>query len=243
MGKGKGGLEWTAAFLANQNGKDKVFRTLQYACRLLGFVVARRAEAALGAAPGSAAPSEAAARLGALEKNMSLTRKAMRWGKIAEILVSLRVSLEREGLSPLFGLAVVRTLLLVLYLLFDHLNYLGQIKVARLDAKYWSQQSARYWLWSIVATFLSDAIKLRDLRARRAVMVMNLALPAADRAASLRSFDVEITRVHVDIAKNVFDVPLAIAVGYQVQSIHNGYMGFCGTVSSLLGAYQVAEKI
>ena len=132
------------------------------------------------------------------------------------------------------------------FLLIDHYLWLGKVGWKKVDQK-WEFQSARFYLATIMLSIL------RDLYALHMTMVQLANARIKDNKGGRQSSAVVapvqeirnalVTNVPatVDLVKNLFDFVIpATKLGY-IPGKHNGVLGFCGLMSSVIGAYQVAR--
>ena len=108
----------------------------------------------------------------------------------------------------------------------------------------WEFQSARFYLATIMLSIL------RDLYALHMTMVQlaNARIKDNGRQSStvapvqeIRNALITNVPATVDLVKNLFDFVIpATKLGY-IPGKHNGVLGFCGLMSSVIGAYQVAR--
>lgn len=128
------------------------------------------------------------------------------------------------------------------FLLIDHYLWLGKTGWKTVDQK-WEFQSARFYLATIMLSIIRDlyalhltAIQLAN--ARRNDKDQAGSAPPVQKLHKALSANVPAT---LDLVKNLFDFVIpATKLGY-IPGKHNGVLGFCGLMSSLIGAYQIAR--
>ncbi|CAK8694701.1 unnamed protein product [Clavelina lepadiformis] len=174
-------------------------------------------------------------KLAKLESHASTTRKFFRLGKSLESLQAARKTMAL--VDP-----VLRTTLTIShlnkagFLFIDHYLWLGRIGIAKVD-KRWDYISARFYLGSILLSILRDLyavyIALKRLEQREQYNEKKVYLPLWVQCLK------ENPEATLDLLRNICDFPIpGSKLGYFPK--HNGLVGICGLVSSLIGAYQVA---
>lgn len=223
-------MDWYIQFTGKTAGRDKVYRTLQYACKLLGWSLDE-----LNYSP------HLIENLSKLESHASTGRKFFRLGKSVDCIRSAQSSIHL--LDPfLRTVLTINHLNRAGFLLIDHYLWLGKTGWKTVDQK-WEFQSARFYLATIMLSIIRDlyalhltAIQLAN--ARRNDKDQAGSAPPVQKLHKALSANVPAT---LDLVKNLFDFVIpATKLGY-IPGKHNGVLGFCGLMSSLIGAYQIAR--
>jgi len=143
---------------------------------------------------------------------------------------------------------VLRTTLTVghlnraLFLLVDHYIWLGKVGIMKVDKK-WDLTSSKFYFASIVLSII------RDLYALYVTFVRVHHECKSEDEVGRNSLRLKLILLYycfknnpeatIDLLRNVCDLPLpGSKLGYFPN--HNGFVGLCGTISSLVGVYQVA---
>ncbi|XP_071965197.1 peroxisomal membrane protein 11B-like [Antedon mediterranea] len=144
-------------FGGQTNGRDKLFRTVQYSSKLIWWGLEKRTET-----------EDTIIRLKNLEKALSTTRKLLRFGKSFDMLhaalrtihhpdVFIRVTVTMSKINQAF------------YLLFDHLLWADKVGIIKTDKDKYSKISAKFWLATIILNLSRDFYELATLLGKTAL--------------------------------------------------------------------------
>jgi len=213
-------------FTNKTQGRDKIYRTVQYTCKLVGWGL-KETNSHLNIAK----------KLGTLESQASTARKFLRLGKSLESLRSAQNTIHL--LDPVLKYTLTITHLnRALFLLVDHYLWLGRVGLTDVHKK-WEYMSARFYLATIILSVVRDlyAFYLAYLRQSK-VLRMDESSKQPLLATLLKCFHNN-PEAALDLIRNLSDFPIPGAkLGYFPN--HNGLIGFFGLTSSIIGAYQVA---
>lgn len=130
---------------------------------------------------------------------------------------------------------------MALYLLTDHVIWLGRVGIADINSAKWSRRSYKLWLYYLVMNLLRDAYEISRIINKLLIPSKEMHYRKEDRSSSLVSklyLLCNLFKMHKDVAfdtiKNGCDVCLPLAqLGYL--SISPRTVGILGVVSSLVG--------
>ncbi|EFN75274.1 peroxisomal membrane protein 11A [Harpegnathos saltator] len=213
--------------LNNQTaGRDRLMRLLQYGCRASSYY----AESTLY--------SKQVEILKSLEFTFSSFRKLLRLGRCLDSLYQASQMTKQSEL-------VVRITLIMakvsnaLYLLADHLIWMGRMGIMNVNLTKWTETANKYWLMNIIMNLLRDTYEIfkifkqermySQMQSRNIVKWHYIPL-------SLRLHK----PVVLDTIKNGCDlfIPLT-ALGHVKFS--SGTVGILGIISSLIGLYTIID--
>nr|CAB3264783.1 peroxisomal membrane protein 11A-like [Phallusia mammillata] len=221
-------------FSSKTQGRDKAYRVVQYASKLLGW--------GLQELEGN---DEWVKKLSQLESHASLGRKFFRLGRSIESLRAAQVTINL--VDPVLKTTLtVANINRALFLGVDNYLWMGKVGILKVD-KGWDLTSSKFYFASIILSLV------RDLYALYVGMIRLSSQAKLDSEdATKNSFRAkyylhllyhclhENSEATIDLIKNICDLPLpGSKLGYFPN--HNGFVGVCGTISSLIGVYQVAN--
>ncbi|XP_018620365.1 peroxisomal membrane protein 11B [Scleropages formosus] len=242
---------------AQSQAKDRLFRTAQYACTLLGYTLAK------GGAGG-----ELLAKVKQLEGHLSLGRKLLRLGNSTDALEAAKRAVHlSDGVLRLC--ITVAHLNRAMYFACDNVLWAGRTGLLpKLDQDKWSQRSFRYYLFALILSLTRDAYEISLLMEREsragggAGKISGGSLPSSfqengellpnavttERAPLLGPLSALVHRrllllvtvlranppLTLDLLKNLLDIfiPLDRLGLYRTGP---GFVGACGLTSSILG--------
>ncbi|KAG0716561.1 Peroxisomal membrane protein 11B [Chionoecetes opilio] len=223
-------------------GKDKLFRFIQYLSRLTWHNLERRKNL-----------RDTVARLKIIESAFSTFRKLLRLGKSVEVLHGALRTLHLPDAVLRITLTLSR-IYQCLFLVADHIIWVGRAGLWDIDRDKWSRISNRFWLGSIVLNLLRDAYEILTI-SRRQVRCLNPQLGAYKGVPGVREvcrvapllrpvaeFAEEHRDVFWDCVKNLCDfwIPFT-SLGHA--KLSPGTVGFLGSVSSLAGLVAVLDPL
>lgn len=192
-------------------GRDKEFRAVQYALKVItSFNVENKAN------------------LQQLEKTLASFRKLLRWGTCLDTLYGVKSSVQLK--DPWTMLTVTGSkVALALYLYYDHLVWLHQVKLRIGNVAEWSKKSNGWWAVSILVNLV------RDLKEVSSVIL---------RQPSPRTLDAFL-KVHKallnSLVLNLFDLVLPLsALG--LLELPNWTVGVCGVTSTALSTLPLIDS-
>ncbi|XP_033109546.1 peroxisomal membrane protein 11B-like [Anneissia japonica] len=233
-------------FGGQTNGRDKLFRTVQYSSKLVWWGL----ENSIGT-------QETITKLKNLEKALSTTRKLLRFGKSFDMLhaalrtihhpdVFVRVTVTMSKINQAF------------YLLFDHLLWADRVGVFKTDKDKYSKISAKFWLATIILNLSRDFYELAVLLGKTALeyergkksedslrengkvssSMGDVAEYQNDVFIIFRKCLRENVQVTLDLVKNLADLFLPTStLGYL--KLSPGVQGLFGIIGSLVGVLTV----
>lgn len=206
-------------------GRDKIARLLQYLSRLLWHRLQQQHK-------------NGVAGLKNLEFQLSTFRKLLRFGRFFEGLYAT-LPLFQHPDPALRYYVILSKICNSLFLLADHILWLGRADVCTIDTEKWSRMSNKYWLFSITMNLVRDFHEIMNILKleKRNILPKNGIQSLKDLLdVILHGFAIIQQRdsVFIDTIKNGCDffIPLT-ALGYVKMS--PGTIGFLGVISSLAG--------
>jgi len=237
-------LEDAVKYLNEPSGKDKLLRTLIYVCRLIEWALKKRDT-----------KSTIAIRVKKLDGSFNDTRRVLRLGKILQVYQTLRLIPEKfRGNPTLLFLETGKTLSSGVYMINDHGKWISSHGVLDIDGEKYGYRATCAWFSIILFSFCTDFIKLyssfiaeRDLLLKlRAIKKSDDSLEKGEAVIQSSLSELHIARrfVYIEIAKNLFDTPIAL-VGVMKSKglISVGLLSVCGIISSSLSVYSTWRKI
>lgn len=225
--------------LSHPEGRDKLFRLLQYTAKLVRGVAVGRSQKL----PEQLAP------VAALEASLAGARQLWRMFKwtgfyTSTSLTSLsreRLSITRSNLS--LTLLSLKDAFLALYFFLDNVAFLTKMSILRGDTSTASRRAARAWLVANLLGVGNCIFRLHALRMTRLSVQMNggaVGNESEDRENITKNeriwsqFRVEA----VELAKYAGDSVVALSLCGNSPA-HPAIVGACGVVSSLVGCWQI----
>ncbi|XP_075998730.1 peroxisomal membrane protein 11A [Genypterus blacodes] len=233
-------------FTSQSQGRDRVFRTCQYACALSVYLLRN-----------SSGKEDLVSKLKNLEKNMSAGRKLFRLGNAVNSFEAAKRSVQLS--DPVLCLCLtVANFNRALYFICDNVLWARNVGLIReIDRERWSLNASRCYFFSLVMSLTRDlyvTIRLMTQKAREKQFrekmnrhleespeVAEVVVPQLDAFVYLL---IESLKSHpavaVDTLKNICDlfIPLDRLGIYKSNA---GVVGFCGLMSSLLGIVTLAQ--
>ncbi|KAI0559459.1 Peroxisomal biogenesis factor 11 [Gracilaria domingensis] len=233
--------------LSNSEGRDKLFRLVQYVCKLLRGV--RQVS-------GMVTPSSASgSSLIAVESAMATSRQISRLLKWTSVYVKRRHDLMRVPNSSVDISNLVSDLALFAYYLCDNVTFLCKMGVVKRDTSKASRRAARFWMLSVMSGLFSTVVTLMEIR-RRHRLTRELLLKTGDKEQESDGEDEslgESTRqaarkemgalmrlqrcAMVACTKQLSDLVVSCSLSTQ-RGLHTALVGGCGVVSSAVGCWQ-----
>jgi len=215
-------------FLATTIGRDKLLRTLQYFSRFYAWYLFRTNR-----------PNSAVAPFDAIKKQFGLSRKLLRVGKFVEHFKAAAVAADSKSLDPVLKYcAVGRQLGYGMYLGLDTLTYLDAAGIRPSDsAKRLQREAYKAWFLGILFNAAAGIYTLYQIRKR----TQSIDKKEGEGVVAAKELERERTAAHLQLISDVCDLTVpSSALGYA--NLDDGIVGLAGTVSSLLGVWNVWKK-
>eukprot|EP00871_Galdieria_phlegrea_P004345 jgi/Galph1/4911/GphlegSOOS_G3539.1 len=222
--------------LSQTEGRDKLYRTVQYACKLVRGL--------------DKESSTVSKKSLALEQILANARQVLRFAKWVNIW-SKRVSqpaLGLKGQNPVaLSLHFLNDLGNFLYFALDNYALLCKTVLDGKDAASYQLKSKRFFLLAVVAGFLDALWKLRNVRKQMQLLYQQQtqqvtgnvsALKAGDSSKEWQNLQKQQQEAILGIIRYGFDVVVGISISRK-QQLNPTLTGFCGVISSLVAWYQV----
>lgn len=222
--------------LSQTDGRDKLFRLIQYACKLLRGLDNGHTH------PPSEKPS---ARLFDLERSLGTSRQIWRLFKWASIYVKARsrtITITPRSRLP-DASSVLTDAGLFGYYIFDNITFLAKLGVLKLDVAASSRRAAKFWLVAVLSGLIGSLYRAIELHRRYET--------ARKEAARKELEDGERTRLValLRMRRAAFAVCVKYAgdtfVAWSLskrEPLHPALVGACGTASSFVGLWQQWPK-
>lgn len=166
----------------------------------------------------------------------------LRFGKFIESLYSTLPLLDDKKASVHYIL-VFSKIANSLFLLADHILWLGRADICSVNTEKWSQISNKYWLFSITMNLIKDfhdisQLPLKSKLSSDEVKHVNRILNTLIQIVEI----VQRNDVFIDTLRNGCDffIPLT-ALGYV--NLSPGTVGLLGTISSILGLWVIVKPM
>jgi len=208
-------------FLENSAGRDKIVRLLQYGSRFLAWWLLNNNQPNLSK------------KFSNLEAHSSISRKVFRLLKSLSHLQAAAKSFNEEDDDIVRGTTVIQNLALAIWLYFDQFIWAAKIGLIQKDITTHTYRANVAWLIAMIAGIIKSLYLLRTTR--------ELA-HSTQKAELFRRRQIDYL---LELLRNVFDLPIPLT-GLSKKAadiIPTGVVGFCGTISSIIGIQQVWSKI
>lgn len=219
--------------LSKTDGRDKLFRLLQYLCKLLRGI-------STGHTPPT--PSTPTATLAALESSLAASRQIWRlfkWASVYANRTHISNTLTLEHIT-----SVTRDFAMFAYYICDNLTFLHKLRLLRGHPKPATRRAARFWLAAVLTAVTAAVHRLHTLHIRQQTLrkVLVARVKAGDDATSQRAEHSAVLRARraalANLLKNASDCVVAWNLT-RVTPLHPAVVGACGVVSSFVGFTQV----
>lgn len=235
-------------------GKDKIYRTLQYGCKLLWYILWKKGT-----------NKEYISALKIIETAMSQTRKVLRFGKSHDMIDTALKTIHIEDYLLRYILTG-SSLNQAIYLLLDNALWLNSINVIDIKRKETSlnQYSNKFWLLSIILSLARDLYDMLNL-IQNDELIRNQKYDSVNKyilnqtsgaytskitpksSISVKKLGAKVLniisiiclnkRYHpllLDTMKNIFDLFIPLS-NLKFVNLSSGMQGLCGLISSIIG--------
>lgn len=158
----------------------------------------------------------------------------LRFGRFIESLYSALPLIDDKKASVHYIL-VFSKIANSLFLVADHILWLGRADICSVNTEKWNQISNKYWLFSITMNLIRDFYEISQLS------IPNKSFSGMQDINKIKAFIQHAKGVHsngifIDTLRNSCDffIPMS-ALGYL--NLSSGMVGLLGTISSLLGLW------
>ncbi|XP_063433486.1 peroxisomal membrane protein 11B-like [Mytilus trossulus] len=233
-------------FGAQTNGRDKLFRLLQYGSKLISWYLQT-----------DQGKLEFLEKLKKLETSMSMTRKLLRFGKSLDFILSALKTIHLS--DPVLKLTITMSKLAQsVFLIFDHIIFAHNLGIIKADKEKWSRYSSQCWLFSLtlnllrnsydILSIISNEAKAQENRQRRGQYVNGgiehsvTSRKPMGRVQILKKCCYENQPVVLDFVKNMSDLVLPLNSLGKIK-VSGGIQGSLGLLSSAIGIATVWSPI
>jgi Peroxisomal biogenesis factor 11 (PEX11) len=226
---------WHAA-LSHPDGRDKIFRLVQFALRLVRG-------AAAGRTPPNKLPAHLA-RLAALEATLASARQLWRlfkWTGFYSTASLPPVSTLPTVLPSAAALATLQDACLAGYFLLDNLSFLSKTSVipGLAPPPFFARRAGKLWAAANLLGLLRSVARLRVLSKAAARATKRGSADAGYDAGSVRAAMAGMRREAFVAAAHAGDAVVAFSMATEGRAAHPALVGACGVVSSLVGVWRI----
>ncbi|XP_048418703.2 peroxisomal membrane protein 11A isoform X2 [Stegostoma tigrinum] len=229
-------------FTSLSQGRERIFRTTQYACMLLNYLIHK-----------NDTNKELVSKLKQLESNMSSGRKLFRLGNTVDAVQAARRNVQLSDPILRFCLTVI-PLSRAVYFICDNILWMGTVGLGGINKDKWNKRCNHYYLFSLiislsrdvyeVSQLLKEAAKAQKVQQCKSInhlkanhlqkdFVWTLRVRAEDFFMLLYQSLKNNPPVLLDIIKNICDLSLPLdKLG--IFKTNPGVVGLCGLISSVL---------
>lgn len=239
-------MDAVVKFTSQTQGRDRIFRTTQYACALTVYLLRR-----------NTGRKEFVTKLKSLEAAMSAGRKLLRLGNTVNSIEAAQRTMRLSDRVLCLCLTVANVNR-AFYFICDNVLWARGIGLLRnIDKERWSQYSSYFNLVSLLLSMVRDAYltvqlmtqtardenfrQKMDRHLRESPDVAEVLLPQLDALLFLLLVTLRSRPdVTMDVLKNACDllIPLDRLGIYEANA---GVVAFCGLISSLIGILTIAQ--
>ncbi|XP_015605281.1 peroxisomal membrane protein 11B isoform X2 [Cephus cinctus] len=211
-------------------GRDKIIRLLQYGSRACWYY-----------AQNGHSSTHSIDVLKSLEYTFSSFRKLLRMGTFLDSLYSALKIMKYPDLIVRVTLTMSK-ISNALFLLADHIIWIGRAGVFQVNIEKWSNVANRYWLMTIIMNLVRDVYEIVQIIERKSMSSRNRTSLTLQNNILQQCYYILRVEDHkdvlVDFVKNGCDlfIPLT-ALGYT--RLSPGVIGLLGFISSAVGLYSL----
>ncbi|XP_067874188.1 peroxisomal membrane protein 11A isoform X2 [Heterodontus francisci] len=238
-------------FTSLSQGRDRIFRTTQYACMLLNYLIHK-----------NGSNEELVSKLKQLESNMSAGRKLFRLGNTVDAVQTARRNVQLSDPVLRFCLTVI-PLSRALYFICDNILWMGAVGLSDIDKEKWNKRCNRYYYFSLIISLSRDVYEVVQLlkeeaQAKKGQQCKSIndlennpvqrdfvwTLRVKTEALFMLLFQNLKSNppVLLDIVKNLCDLALPLdKLG--ICKTNPGVVGLCGLVSSILSILTLTHPV
>lgn len=224
-------------------GKDKIARLIQYGSKLLSYLI----EIRIG-------QIEVADQLQHLEFHFGTFRKLLRLGKSVEVLHGILKSLHIRDIT-LRSLITLSRIAQSIFLLADHIIWVGRAGLIRVNANRWRNLANKCWIYSITINLLRDLYEIKlaskqyhpssttvaQMSSSSSLVVQSSVVQKCVSCLPLfTAFCVDHKDISVDTVKNICDIFIPLTSQGHV-NLNPGIVGLLGVVSTIAGIYALID--
>ncbi|XP_059808896.1 peroxisomal membrane protein 11A isoform X1 [Hypanus sabinus] len=144
-------MDFYVKFTSLSQGRDKIFRTTQYACILLNYFIHK-----------DGSKKELAAKLKHLESNLSTGRKLFRLGNTLDSVQTARRNIHISDPVLRFCLTVI-PLSRAVYYICDNILWAGAAGLSNINKEKWSKRCNHYYFFSLIVSLGRDIYEVVQL--------------------------------------------------------------------------------
>ncbi|KAJ3124552.1 Peroxisomal membrane protein PMP27 [Nowakowskiella sp. JEL0407] len=225
----------TSKFLNTTNGRDKLYRFVQFYSRFLSWYLQR-----------VNAPKDAIESYARLSAAVAQTRKLLQFGKQLELLRGIQKAFTIKD-EIIKSTTIAKNFCMAIWLSYDFLQWIHSVGFIKFDKiKEISKRAFQFWLAAIAISLVGTAHKLRMNTIKLEMQSKFIQAAKSDEKISpkevdesksvVRSLRAERITLAMATVQDLLDglIPLS-AMDYL--AIEPGFVGLAGAITSILGAY------
>ncbi|XP_060709082.1 peroxisomal membrane protein 11A [Hemiscyllium ocellatum] len=135
-------------FTSLSQGRERIFRTIQYACMLLNYLIHK-----------NDSNKELVSKLKQLESNMSSGRKLFRLGNTVDAVQAARRNIHLSDPILRFCLTII-SLSRAVYFICDNVLWMGAVGLGGIDKEKWNKRCNHYYFFSLVISLSRDVYEI-----------------------------------------------------------------------------------
>ncbi|KAI1301920.1 Peroxisomal membrane protein 11B [Halotydeus destructor] len=232
-------MDALAHFNNQSNGREKLFRFIQYVSRFMWSLLKNMKHHKL-----------TVERLKYLESEMSNARRVIRLGRFVEMMHSSTKSMNLNDPSLRITITMSR-ISTALFLFSDNLIWLNRLRLVNIDEVKWSKTANKLWLYSITMNLLRDLHELKRIMSnygRHSTSPFISRRPSCHESGifspeleAIKRFVLTHKSLSVDLLKNVCDFFLPLSSLGHV-NLSPTTVGLLGAVSSAAAMLQIIDS-
>ncbi|XP_018567099.1 peroxisomal membrane protein 11A [Anoplophora glabripennis] len=206
-------------------GRDKIARLLQYLSRFMWHRLQQ-------------SNKEGVEGIKNLEYQLSTFRRLLRFGRFVESLYAVLPLFQEENASVKYPV-ILSKIANALFLLADHILWLGRTDLCTINTEKWSRISNKYWLYSITMSLVRDFYEISQIiKCQKHTVTPDSGINNFNDITKVLTRVISVVQsnqnVVIDTVKNGCDlfIPLT-ALGHA--KLSPGTIGLLGAVSSIAG--------
>nr|XP_022915808.1 peroxisomal membrane protein 11B [Onthophagus taurus] len=173
-----------------------------------------------------------------LEFHLSSFRKLLRFGKCVDIVYSILPLLKHK--DPTIRTTVILSRLnTALFLLGDHILWLGRSDLCSVNTDKWGRLSTQYWFYSLIFNLLRDLYEVTNiLKSHKTSLIPSKGISSLPDVLKVLTTSLLLLQSHrnvlIDIIKNGCDIFIPMtSLGYT--KLSPSTVGTLGVISSIAG--------
>mmetsp|Transcript_26851 Transcript_26851/g.67506 ORF Transcript_26851/g.67506 Transcript_26851/m.67506 type:complete len:259 (-) Transcript_26851:395-1171(-) len=229
-------------YLDKTDGRDKCYRLAQYAALFSHYLLSFK----------SPQPTQLMGQLKALVQALGMGRKIFRLGKFIHSYYNIQKALD-ESNQVVRVAESVRHFSLLVYFFCDQTVWLGKIKAMNVGIDQPTIVGVRAWWLALILALIADFARIRnnlqesrELKENKISRQQSSFPPSEEMICSIdkRVETLRLSRqtLYLKCIKNLADLPIGSMGALPFMKKHEGLIGFCGLISSVVACYLTWPK-